>query len=109
MKSRSLLLATAAALTLTVGCATLDETQRAWIFQPSDRSWGSTAEMAQDMAHVWVDFDSRVTQQPARLHGLWLASAAHPDKGPVLLYLHGARWNVEGSAPRIRRMQELGF
>jgi hypothetical protein len=27
----------------------------------------------------------------------------------VLLYLHGARWNVEGSSPRIRRMQELGF
>jgi pimeloyl-ACP methyl ester carboxylesterase len=27
----------------------------------------------------------------------------------VLLYLHGARWNVSGSAPRIRRMQELGF
>ena len=26
-----------------------------------------------------------------------------------MLYLHGARWNVEGSAPRIRRMQELGF
>ncbi|MEP6826234.1 MAG: alpha/beta fold hydrolase, partial [Ramlibacter sp.] len=25
------------------------------------------------------------------------------------LYLHGARWNVVGSAPRIRRMQELGF
>ena len=27
----------------------------------------------------------------------------------MLLYLHGARWNVEGSANRIRRMQELGF
>jgi alpha-beta hydrolase superfamily lysophospholipase len=27
----------------------------------------------------------------------------------VLLYLHGARWNVTGSAPRIRRMQQLGF
>jgi uncharacterized protein len=28
---------------------------------------------------------------------------------PVLLYLHGARWNVTGSAFRMRRMQELGF
>jgi len=27
----------------------------------------------------------------------------------VLLYLHGARYNVAGSAPRIRRMHELGF
>jgi pimeloyl-ACP methyl ester carboxylesterase len=27
----------------------------------------------------------------------------------VLLYLHGARWNVAGSSGRIRRMHELGF
>jgi alpha-beta hydrolase superfamily lysophospholipase len=26
-----------------------------------------------------------------------------------MLYLHGARYNVTGSAPRMRRMQELGF
>jgi hypothetical protein len=26
-----------------------------------------------------------------------------------MLYLHGARWNVVGSAQRVRRMQELGF
>ena len=51
------------------------------------------------------------------MHGLWLAAkpaAASQGplasrKGPVLLYLHGARWNVEGSSARIRRMQELGF
>jgi alpha-beta hydrolase superfamily lysophospholipase len=27
----------------------------------------------------------------------------------VLLYLHGARWNVAGSSGRMRRMHELGF
>jgi alpha-beta hydrolase superfamily lysophospholipase len=91
------------------GCGALDERQREWIFQPSDRSWGGTASLAEDMDHVWIDFDSKVTGEPARLHGLWLASARHPADGPVLLYLHGARWNVEGSSPRIRRMQELGF
>jgi uncharacterized protein len=97
------------AVVLTVGCGTLDEKERAWIFQPSDQSWGSSAELAQDMEDVWIDFDSKVTGAPARLHGLWLASARHALDGPVLLYLHGARWNVEGSSPRIRRMQELGF
>ena len=47
----------------------------------------------------------------ARLHGLWLAAdaATADDKQPVLLYLHGARFNVTGSAPRIRRLQEMGF
>jgi len=97
------------AVGLVMGCATLDEQQRAWIFQPGDRSWGSTAELARDMDDVWIDFDSQVSGQSARLHGLWLAAEEHPADGPVMLYLHGARWNVEGSAPRIRRMQDLGF
>jgi hypothetical protein len=110
MKRWSLLLAAALAALLMLGCATLDEKQRAWIFQPSDRAWGSSAELAQDMDDVWIDFDSRVTQAPARLHGLWLAAGGRrAAQAPVLLFLHGARWNVAGSAPRIRRMQELGF
>lgn len=92
----------------TLGCATIEERQRAWIFQPSDRSWGGSASEAVGMQDVWIDFDSEVTNAPARLHGLWLP-ADHAAASPVLLYLHGARWNVEGSAPRIRRMQELGF
>ena len=95
---------------LTLGCGTLDEKQRAWIFQPSDRAWGGSAALAQDMDDVWIDFSSSVTEAPARLHGLWLAAdGPRSAQAPVLLYLHGARWNVAGSAPRIRRMQELGF
>jgi pimeloyl-ACP methyl ester carboxylesterase len=110
MKRWSLFLAATLAALLTLGCATLDEKQRAWIFQPSDRAWGSSAELAQDMDDIWIDFDSRVTQAPARLHGLWLAAdGVRAAQAPVLLFLHGARWNVAGSAPRIRRMQELGF
>jgi uncharacterized protein len=93
----------------TLGCTSFDEKQRAWIFQPSDRSWGGSAYMAGDMDDVWVEFASQVTEQPARLHGLWLAAKQRPAEGPVLLYLHGARWNVQGSSPRVRRMQELGF
>jgi alpha-beta hydrolase superfamily lysophospholipase len=97
MKRWILLFAAALATVLAlVGCATLDEKQRAWIFQPSDRSWGGSAGLAEGMQDVWVAFDSKVTDKPA-------------PQGPVLLYLHGARWNVEGSSPRIRRMQELGF
>jgi hypothetical protein len=102
------LLATAALL---AGCATLDEKQRAWIFQPSDRTWGGAAALADEMADVWIDFTSDETGEPVRLHGLWHPSAnlAERPDAPVLLYLHGARWNVTGSAMRIRRMQELGF
>ncbi len=109
MKRRLLFSAIAAAALLTAGCATLDERQREWIFQPGDRSWGASAEAARGMDDVWITFESNVTGRESRLHGLWLAARGHPADGPVLLYLHGARWNVEGSAPRIRRMQQLGF
>ena len=119
------------------GCSTLDERQRAWIFQPSDRSWGSGLTAAEGMDDVWISFQPRSGKEPVRLHGLWLeaeqpASARslsrrggraaadalatpktlalnNPLAAPVLLYLHGARYNVIGSAPRMRRMQELGF
>ncbi|MBA2672624.1 alpha/beta fold hydrolase [Ramlibacter sp.] len=111
MRRPALLLALAASIaTLSVlGFSSLDEHQRGWIFQPGDRSWGGTAELAQDMAPVWIAFDSKVTGERSKLNALWLPAEQHPDTAPVLLYLHGARWNVQGSAPRIRRMQELGF
>ncbi|NML46383.1 alpha/beta hydrolase [Ramlibacter sp. G-1-2-2] len=109
MKRRYLFATATLAALLTVGCATLDERQREWIFQPGNRSWGSSAELARDMQEVWIPFDSQVTKGPAKLNALWLPADHNPDTGPVLLYLHGARWNVAGSAPRIRRMQQLGF
>jgi alpha-beta hydrolase superfamily lysophospholipase len=101
--------ATAALALLAGGCSTLDERQREWIFQPSDRSWGNSEAMTEGMDHVWIDFKSNVTGEPARLHGLWLGGAPETADTPVLLYLHGARYNVAGSAPRMRRMHDLGF
>lgn len=108
---KRLLLVLTAAVALLAGCATLDEKQRVWIFQPSDRSWSGGTYAAESMDDVWIEYTSSITREPVRLHGLW---AQHENFGrradaPVLLYLHGARWNVTGSATRIRRMQELGF
>jgi alpha-beta hydrolase superfamily lysophospholipase len=108
MKRWTAIAALALAASIGVGCATLDEKQRNWIFQPSNDSWGGSAELARDMDDVWIAFDSKVTGDPAKLHGLWIAAKDGPN-APVMLYLHGARWNVEGSAPRIRRMRDLGF
>jgi pimeloyl-ACP methyl ester carboxylesterase len=109
MKRRHAFAAVTVATLLTVGCGSLDERQREWIFQPGDRAWGGSAGYAEGMQDVWIDFRSEVTGKPTRLHGLWLPAERQATDGPVLLYLHGARWNVAGSAPRIRRMQELGF
>lgn len=106
MKRGPLLSSLALVVAVSVGCATLDAKQREWIFQPSDRSWGG-APSTEGMQDVWIDFASEATGSPARLHGLWLPQGR--ADAPALLYLHGARWNVAGSAGRIRRMQELGF
>ena len=109
MKRIFILLLGAAALIS--GCASLDQRQRAWIFQPSDRSWWRGDEAAAGMDDVWIDYASTETRQTVKLHGLWLANAAlaQNPNAPVMLYLHGARFNVTGSAFRARRMQELGF
>ncbi|MES2241985.1 MAG: alpha/beta fold hydrolase [Pseudomonadota bacterium] len=110
MKRWTLLAATALSLLIAVlaGCSTLDERQRAWIFQPSDRSWSGGLAAAEGMEDVWIGFKAKASgDEQATLHGLWLP--ADQPKAPVLLYLHGARFNVTGSAPRMRRMQELGF
>jgi hypothetical protein len=95
------------AAALFAGCTTLDEQQRKWIFRPSDRSWYGGSAAAEGMHDVWIEFRSAVSGADVRLHGLWVP---HPEAGaPVLLYLHGAGWNVRGSAHRMRRMHELGF
>ena len=89
------------------GCAALDNQQRKWIFQPSDRTWSGGLAAAQGMQDVWIAFRSAESGQTVKLHGLWLAQDR--ADAPVLLYLHGARWDVRGSAHRMRRMHELGF
>lgn len=93
----------------TSGCATLDEKQREWIFQPSDRTWAGGQAAAEGMDEVWIAFRSASSGDEVRLHGLWLPAAQGGDTAPLLLYLHGARWDVRGSANRMRRMQALGF
>ena len=108
VRTRTGLAAVALAGVSLVGCATLDEKQREWIFQPSDRTWVGGAAAAEGMSEVWIEFRSALEGNRAvRLNGLWLAQA-RPD-APVLLYLHGARWDVRSSAQRMRRMHELGF
>jgi uncharacterized protein len=89
------------------GCAALDRQQREWIFQPSDRTWWGGLQAAEGMEDIWIDFQPRSAEGPVRLHGLWLPQER--ADAPVLLYLHGARFDVRGSTPRMRRMHELGF
>jgi len=110
-KLRSLLGGLAVALlagATLVGCSSLDEQQRRWIFQPSKNTWSGAASAAEQMQSVWIDLGAAADAgEPPRLHALW-----HPQAradAPAVLYLHGARWDVASSARRMQRLHDLGF
>ena len=85
------------------GCGTLDEKEREWIFRPVKGEWSGYRGSALQFEERWIP----VNGSGEKIHAWW-APAAGPD-APVLLYLHGARWNLTGSATRIPRWQRLGF
>jgi len=117
---RLLVLSLLVLLSLLSGCALVDREQRYWIFQPGSRSWAGASAAAEGMQDVWIPYTAQGRPGvasasgasgshgvPVRLHGLWLPQ--DNADAPVVLYLHGARWDVRSSAPRMRRMHELGF
>ena len=93
-------------LALLAGCESLEVQQRKWIFMPSQAPAWSESQVT-GMQDLWIEHDSRESGTRIKLHALWMAADA--PNAPVLLYLHGARRNVAGSAFRIRQMQQLGF
>jgi alpha-beta hydrolase superfamily lysophospholipase len=102
---RALVLGTFA-VALGMGAHKLDAQERQWIFQASS-SIGSDPSNPGGMDSVWIGYRSAESDGDVKLHGLW---DPNPDpSAPILLYLHGARRNVDGSAFRIRHMRELGF
>jgi uncharacterized protein len=92
---------------LVAGCTSLDEQERRWILMPTASSmswWGGSTEGMDD---VWIEHRSALAGRTVRLHALWQPHAH--AQAPVLLFLHGARRTVEGSALRIHNLNELGF
>ena len=97
------------AIAALAGCVSLDTQQRKWIFQArttpdavDGRSFG--------LKDVWITMpaaDAQSTATAPKLHALWIAGPT--ADAPLLLYLHGARRDVDASAFRIRQMQALGF
>ncbi len=89
------------------GCVSLDSQERKWIFQARTTPDAADGRSA-GLTDVWIALPAdNATAAAPRLHALWIAGAA-PD-APVMLYLHGARRDVDASAFRIRQMHSLGF
>lgn len=65
------------------------------------------AQASAGLQERWITFDSEESAATATLHGLWLPQAS--AEAPVLLFLHGARWDIRSSAQRMRSLHTLGF
>lgn len=98
------LLAAAGLATLAVtGCVSLDEWQRKTIFSPArdNPRWFSAPLPDTE------EYDVALATGES-LH-FWYVPQPDPATAPTVLYLHGARWNLNGSVFRIARWQQLGF
>lgn len=85
------------------GCAYLDAKQGQWIFNPVQGEWRGYRGAPEGTEEKWIP----VGRGDEKLYAWW-SPAANPD-APVLLYLHGARWNLTGSVTRIPRWNKMGF
>jgi alpha-beta hydrolase superfamily lysophospholipase len=85
------------------GCAYLETKQGEWIFSPVQGEWRGYRGQPAEFQEHWIP----VGKQGEKLHAWW--SPAAEANAPVLLYLHGARWNLSGSVTRIPRWNRMGF
>jgi alpha-beta hydrolase superfamily lysophospholipase len=100
-------------MTALAGCTNFDTQQRRWIFQASAIEGSGDAHI-DGLDDVWIQCPATTGSgigtsrtEAAKLHALWIDGPS--PRSPVMLYLHGARRNVESSAFRIEHMQQLGF
>ena len=85
------------------GCAYLAEKQGELIFRPTKGEWWGFRNANVAYEDRWIPVGTNGDQ----LHAYW--AKADDPAAPVLLYLHGARWNLTGSVTRIERWRNLGF
>jgi alpha-beta hydrolase superfamily lysophospholipase len=85
------------------GCASLDEWQRQAIFNPARDNPRWFAEPLPGTE----EYDVRLANGDT-LH-FWYVAQPAPEQAPTVLYLHGARWNMNGSVFRIARWHDMGF
>ena len=96
-----------AAVVTLLGGVNFEAQQRKWIFQVAPHTDPTSEQESFEVQEKWIDYASQETGAPVRLHALWMPQVQ--AGAPVLLYLHGARWDVRSSAHRMQQLHELGF
>jgi alpha-beta hydrolase superfamily lysophospholipase len=96
-------IAAIAVIAILGGCAYLETKQGELIFSPVQGEWRGYRGLPEGFAEHWIP----VGKEDEKLHAWWAPAADR--NAPVLLYLHGARWNLTGSVTRIPRWNRMGF
>lgn len=91
------------------GYASFEGLQSSLIFRPTDTKLTIDTPALTEMQERWIDFTSEASGKPVRLHGLWQEATSGATDAPIILFLHGARWDVTSSSYRFRRLRDLGF
>jgi len=84
-------------------CSYLDRKEGEWIFRPASGDYFGNRAVNANFQEHWIP----VGKEGEKLHAWW--SPVADANAPVLLYLHGARWSLSGSASRIPRWNQMGF
>lgn len=96
-------IATFVAIFILGGCAYLETKQGELIFNPAQAEWRGYRGLPEGFSEHWIP----VGREGEKLNAWWAPAA--DANAPVLLYLHGARWNLSGSVTRIPRWNRMGF
>jgi uncharacterized protein len=94
-----------AIVVLVAGCISFDQSERELTFRPVRGDAGWYSGMPEAVQDVYLPVGDDALHQ--RIHGWWWPDA--DPKAPVVLYLHGARWNLTGHLNRIAQLRRFGF
>jgi fermentation-respiration switch protein FrsA (DUF1100 family) len=95
----------ATAALLASGCVSLEQKERELTFRPSHAEASWYAGLPSGVQELDLAVDTRV--DAPRIHAWWWPDG--DPHAPVVLYLHGAHWNLTGNLNRIGQLHQFGF
>lgn len=98
-------IAVVAGALLAGGCGMLENKERELTWRPIRTAAAWFSGVPAGVQEITVPVSDGA--DAARIHGWWWPSER--TNAPVVLYLHGARWNLTGQLRRIAQLREFGF
>ncbi|HZQ63521.1 MAG TPA: alpha/beta fold hydrolase [Casimicrobiaceae bacterium] len=90
---------------LASGCGMLETKERELTWRPVRAVANWFSGVPAHVQDVYLPVSDGASTQ--RIHGWWWP--AEQKNAPVVLYLHGARWNLTGQLRRIAQLRDFGF